>query len=83
MFKILILCFLFLGSCQKRDSSPLQGDSMAVIVQCPKHDHKRSVFGTSEDDVALRKADSKRHRSHLSGTWVFQGEGQFGTRSAV
>lgn len=71
------------GSCQERGSSPLPGNSVAAVVQCPEYAHQGSVLWTPEDDVTLRKADSQRHRPHLSRARILQGERQFGPGSAL
>lgn len=71
------------GSCQERGSSPLPGNSVAAVVQCPEYAHQGSVLWTPEDDVTLRKADSQRHRPHLSRARILQGERQPGPGSAL
>lgn len=71
------------GSCQERGSSPLPGNSVAAVVQCPEYAHQGSVLWTPEDDVTLRKADSQRHRPHLSRARILQGERQLGPGSAL
>ena len=80
--KYLLLSFPT-GSCQKRDSSPLSGNSVAVVVHRPEYAHQGSILGTPEDDVALREADTQRHRPHLPRTRFLQRERQLGSGSAL
>lgn len=70
------------GSRQERGSSPLPGHRVAAAVQCAEHAHQGPVLRAAEDDVAVREADSPRHRPHVSRARVLQGEGQFGPGGA-